>query len=401
MSEDSFRQVQELLAAWATGGGDAEQRELATYMLALTNIAAQEGESIDEILLLLDGSAERFMAAGAEVRRIIDEPPDYITPEELFDMLRQFTLEVYDFYNIAPVGSGDNNYGPYEEGTPSGHVLHYTASPNGSVSRLKTLLKRFAVDSTSRVGVNFIIFDGLQPELSSIRAHYPELYGPAGVFKVDVLYMGMLAFWASNWANRYTLSTENRNVGKVFTEDGETFYWGGSKNIGNPSYLYTGRPPVQVRGMWCEPFTDDQIRANEYVCRKTKEWMDESGQFDPINFMSHHLIHSTKWDIWPQFPFGRMKDAICNGKPLDLDGYIEELDDLSCSKIVDDPTAEEFLITFGYLTVNWRELTKDEDETWSDAVKNLQRKKDIAVDGIVGPNTRQAMNQCRSAYKLA
>jgi hypothetical protein len=403
MSEDTFAKVQELLAAWASGSGDDEQREVATYMLAMTNVWLQDGEPIDDILLLLDSSAGRFMAAGAEVRAIINESPQYLTPEELFDLLRQFTLEVYDFYGIAPVSSGENNYGPYEDGAPSGHVLHYTASPNSSVSRLKTLLKRFAVNSTSRVGVNFIIFDCLHSEITDIRSRYPELYGPAGVFKVDVLHMGLLAFWASNWANRYTLSTENRNVGKLFTEDGETFYWGGSKNIGNPSYLYTGRTPVQVRGMWAEPFTDDQIRANEYLCRKTREWMQESDQFDPLNFMSHHMIHSTKWDVWPQFPFGRMKAAICNDAPLDLEGYIAELDSLSCPKVVDDgdnATAERFLVTFDYLTEDWRELASDEDKAWSDAVKNLQRKKDIQVDGIVGPQTRTAMNQCRSAYKL-
>jgi len=399
--EEILDDVQELLAGWASGTSDSESRQMAIYLLAQINIALQDGSPAETILLGVDGACTRFEAAAREVQALInDQPPEHLTPEELFELLQNFTLEVYDYYGISPTSTGENNYGPYTEGNPTGHVIHYTASPNSSVSRLKTLLKRFAVDSTSRVGVNFIIFDCLHDDLATIRAHYPDLYGPSGVFKVDVLFMGMLAFWASNWANKYTLSTENRNVGKLYTDDGTTFYWGGASKVGNSSYLYTGRTPVQVRGMYAEPFTDDQIYANEYLCRKTKEWMNEDEHFDPLTFLSHFNVHSNKWDSWPQFPFGRLKDAIVNDKPLDLDGYIDELNTLSCDKIVDDATAEQFMIVFDYLTENWRDLTDDADATWKEAVKNLQRKKSIAVDGIVGPNTMAAMNQCRSAYKL-
>jgi hypothetical protein len=287
--------------------------------------------------------------------------------------------------------------------------MHYTASPaSGGIQRMRALMQRMRVNSTSRVGIAFIVFDVLHDELAEIRARYPALYGPKGVLKVDVLHYGLdLAFWSSNWANKFTVATELRNVGKLYTKNGRTFYWGRGKNIGNRKYLHKGRPPVEVRGMYAEPFSDEQILASVAICRNLKKWMVKNTRFEMVNFMSHHLIHSTKWDAWPHYPFGRVKHAICYNKPFKLDGYISELDQLRCPPVKDEDSAEAFLVTMGYLAPDWMRYTNNPDADFKTAVKYFQQKKNqrkggkrLKVDGKLNAATLKAMDATRRAYKL-
>lgn len=321
-----------------------------------------------------------------------------MTPGTFFKLMQAFTEDAYEVMGVPFEGTGKNHYGKYRKGQPSGHVMHYTASPDAK-GRLKSMMKRFQRNSRARVGIAFMIFDKLDPRLAKVRAKYPELYGPNGVFKVDVLHMGLdLAFWSSNWANRFTCATELRNVGKLYTKNGKTFYWGRPKNIGVRKYLYRGRTPVKVRGMWCEPFTDDQILASVKVCRELKRWMGKN--FDSLHFMSHHMIHRNKWDAWPHYPFGRVKKAICFGGPLRLGGYLEELNKLSCPPITDwDNSSTDFLTAMGYLTQiapgwGWKL------EAWEQAIKCFQEKKGLRRTGKLTKPTIKAMNGTRRVYRL-
>ena len=218
-----------------------------------------------------------------------------------------------------------------------------------------------------------------------------------------MLHWGLkLAFYSSNWANKFTCGTELRNVGKLYTKNGRTFYWGRAKNIGNRKYLYTGRPPVKIRGMWCEPFAEEQLLASEHVCRQLKKWETCNGDFEMANFMSHHLIHKNKWDAWPHYPFGRLKEAVCYDKPFNLDGYITELDQLRCPYIKDDDSAEKFLVAMGYLARGWWERTPpaEVEPTREQAIKYFQKKKGLRANGKLTNKTIKAMNATRRAYKL-
>ena len=326
-----------------------------------------------------------------------------MTPEEFFGQLDQFTREAYEALKID-YESGDkktwNNYGPYTEPT-RGHVMHYTASPDSS-SRLTNIMRRFRhnqwimKDGRKRpgVGIAFTIFDKYHDQLADVRANYPRLYGPNGILHGDVLHWGLdICWYSSNWANKWTHGTELRNAGKI-KKTSSGFTWGGRP--------WKGRTPVQVRGMYAEPFTDGQILDSVEVCRNLKRVQGEN--FKMIDFMSHHLIHPNKWDAWPQYPFSRVKRAICNDTEFSLDNYIEELNDLSCPKVVDEDTAETFLVEMGYLI---RPTNPDNmamktylDEDVPTAIKYYQKKKDLKATGTLTDKTIQAMDSTRRAYKL-
>lgn len=326
-----------------------------------------------------------------------------MTPQEFFGQLNEFTKEAYAKLGVAYQADTKktwNNYGPYSEPT-SGHVMHYTASPD-SPSRLTNVMNRFRINQwimkngkkVAGVGISFCIFDKLDDRLADVRSNYPRLYGPNGILHGDILHWGLdLCFYSSNWANKWTHGTEIRNAGKI-TKSGSQFTWGNSP--------WKGRTPVQVRGMYAEPFTDGQILDSVEICRNLKSVQGE--HFKMVDFMSHHLIHPNKWDAWPHYPFERVKRAICNDTEFTLDHYIEELNDLSCPKIVDEDTAETFLVTMGYLirpeNPDNMAMKKYLDEDVPTAIKYFQKKKEVKATGTLSDATIKAMNATKRAYKL-
>jgi hypothetical protein len=130
--------------------------------------------------------------------------------------------------------------------------------------------------------------------------------------------------------------------------------------------------------------------------------MEKNAHFDPLHFMSHHMIHKNKWDSWPHYPFGRVKAAICYGKPFKLDGYLNELDELRCPPVKDDDTAEEFLVAMGYLPREWPRFVRstDMEPMITQAVKFFQTKKDVRPTGKLDAATLKLMNGTRQTYQL-
>jgi hypothetical protein len=236
------------------------------------------------------------------------------------------------------------------------------------------------------VGISFAIFDKFDDRLVEVRKNYPRLYGSGGLLHGDMLHWGLETCWySSNWANKWTHGTEIRNAGKLGSVSG-----------------WKGRTPVQVRGMLAEPFTDGQILDSVLVCKNLKLVQGEN--FKMVDFMSHHLIHPNKWDAWPHYPFGRVKRAICTDSEFSLDNYIEELNDLNCPKVIDEDTAETFLVTMGYLmrpeNPDNMAMKKYLDEDVPTAITYFQRKKDIKATGKLNDATLKAMEAVRRAYKL-
>jgi len=327
-----------------------------------------------------------------------------VQPTQLFSRMEEFTKKSYDRLGLEFVVGKKrwNNYGPYKEGEPSGHVMHYTGSPH-SKYRLTAFLRRFAINQwitrngrkSAGVGIGFAIFDRFDDRLEDVRADFPDLFGDGGLFHGDVFHWGLdLCFYSSNWANPFTVGTENRNAGKLKEKDGKVYF---GRNE------FKGRV-VRVRDMPCEAFTDGQILDSVTICRNLKKWQQANTQFDHMRFMSHHLIHPNKWDAWPHYPFGRVKYAICNGMEFTLEGYLDELNNLSCRKVVDEDTAEEFLRTMGYLIFPPNPSNADM-RTYLDldvpqAIEFFQKKKDISPTGRLDDRTIKAMEHTRKAYRL-
>ena len=312
---------------------------------------------------------------------------------EFFKQLDEFTREAYEKLKIDYSSGAKktwNNYGPYTQPT-SGHVMHYTASAD-SPSRLTNIMRRFRLNQwimrkgkkSAGVGISFTIFDKFHDKLADVRKNYPDLY--SGLLHGDVLHWGLdICWYSSNWANKWTHGTELRNAGKL--KKGQD---------------WKGRTPVEVRGMLAEPFTDGQILDSVEVCRNLKKVQGE--HFKMVDFMSHHLIHPNKWDAWPHYPFSRVKRAICNETELSLDNYIEELNDIRCPPVIDDSTAEDFLVAMGYLirpNINANEAMRTYlNDDVPTAIGYFQQKKDLKPTGKLDSSTLKAMEAVRRAYKL-
>lgn len=331
-------------------------------------------------------------------------PLTTLSPAQLFSRLEQYTKKAYEKLGIDFIASRKrwNNYGPYGDGEPSGHVMHYTGSPH-SKYRLTAFLRRFRINQwitrggrkSAGVGIAFAVFDRYDDRLEDVRVEFPDLFGEEGLFHGDVFHWGLdLCFYSSNWANPFTVGTEIRNAGKLRVRNGKP-HFGKSE--------FTGRT-VKIRDMVCEKFTDGQILDTVTLCSNLKAWQQENTHFDHMHFMSHHLIHPNKWDAWPHYPFGRVKYAICNDMDFGLDGYIEELNNLSCRKVVDEDTAEEFLRTMGYLVFpanpSNADMKKYLDEDVPQAIEFFQEKKDLKTSGKLDDRTLQAMERTRRAYRL-
>lgn len=312
-----------------------------------------------------------------------------MSPAEFFQRLEAFTREACAALGRPfDAGRRRNHHGRYGQGLPSGHVLHYTASPDTGIGRMRSFMSRFALNSGTRVGVHFGVFDRLSLELDGVREGYPDLFGPDGPLVVDVLHYGLAhAFWASNWANRFTVATEVRNVGGLYPSTRGRFYWGRKKNTGSRKHLHAGRDPVQVRERYWEPFADGQIQAVHAICSNLVKLHGD--QFRASHFLGHAHIHRTKWDPLPHFPFGRLKSSLFEGTRFELDGYLEELDGLRCPPVEDRESASAFLSAMGYLPGDPTEATR-----------LYQRKMGLGPTGKLTRKTIAAMNRTRRVYRL-
>jgi len=212
----------------------------------------------------------------------------------------EYTKEVCKYLDIRWDAKKRRNYRMWDNGVgPTGALIHYTAS-NKAVSsrrplgRIPNLLRRFARNSGTP-GVHFVVWDDYNPELAGIRAHYDVF----NILPCDVFSWGWdVAYYHGNWANGWAFGIENRNVGVLRKRKGK-FYWGGH----NP---YRGRDPIQVRGIWCEPFTSAQIWANILLIA----WMRHIFPIASYKVVGHTHIISTKVDPFPSYPFHMVRDMI-------------------------------------------------------------------------------------------
>jgi hypothetical protein len=220
-------------------------------------------------------------------------------PAEYFTQLVEYTKEICAYFKVPFDAHGRPNYRKWDNGSgPTGLLEHFTASnsavtPARPCGRIPYLLQRFAINSGTP-GVQFIVWDTLQPEFGAIRAKYP-------VFKeleCDVFSWGLdKAFYHGNAANGWAAGVENRNVGTLTQKKGK-FFW-------NTTVPYVGRDPINVRGFWCEPYTVEQIKANILILR----WLREVYPIEPHKVLGHLHITSNRTDPSPHFPLALVRKA--------------------------------------------------------------------------------------------
>ena len=233
---------------------------------------------------------------------------------EYFRQLSDFTKDVYDFLDIPMNAKKRKNWRNWDNDSgPEGFLYHYTAS-NAAVTndrplgRIPYMLERFAINSGSP-GVHFIVWDCKMPQFEEIRAKYPVFE----ILDADIFFYGLeRAYYHGNSANGFAVGMEIRNVGKLKKVNGK-FFWHGGKAP------YVGRPPVNVRGVWCEPYTLPQVKAAILMLR----WLRNIYEIKPHKVLGHLHITSNRTDPMPHFPLAMIRKACFQDRnvPLDSDHF--------------------------------------------------------------------------------
>lgn len=218
---------------------------------------------------------------------------------DYFSQLEAYTKDVYAYLKIPFDAKGKKNWRNWDKPTgPEGLIIHHTVS-NSAVTKIRplgripTMLRRFALNS-GPPGIHFIAWDNKNPALDSIRSKYPVF----NELPCDVFHYGFdKAFYHGNTANGWACGIENRNIGRLIEKAGK-FYW-------DKMVPYVGRPPVQVRGFWCEPFTLEQVKTNIILLR----WMGAIYDTKPEKVLGHIHVISNRTDPYPHFPLALVRDS--------------------------------------------------------------------------------------------
>jgi hypothetical protein len=211
--------------------------------------------------------------------------------------------------------------------------MHYTASnlaitPKRKLGRLPVFMRRFARNSGTP-GIHFGVWDGKMPQFEEIRKKYSVF----DILGCDVFFWGTdVAYYHGNDANGWAIGVENRNIGKLKKKNGK-FYW-------HKTVEYKGRAPVQVRGIWCEPYTKAQVEANILILR----WLKDLYPIQTHRVLGHLHITSNRTDPMPHWPLGLVRIAGCKQPDTALEQlkWLEDFeDDPDFYKRYDEWTEEE------------------------------------------------------------
>lgn len=198
-----------------------------------------------------------------------------------------------------------------EPGGPTGFLIHFTASnaavrPGRPLGRVPHLLSRFAVNSGTP-GVHLIAMDRRFDEFEKLRAGYPVF----DELEVDVFCWGLdKAFYHGNQANGWAVGVENRNCG-VLKKKGNEFFWH------RGTAPYRGRAPAKVRGLWVEPYTLGQIKANILLLRWLRDRYGDRIRSERV--LGHCHVTSNRTDPMPHFPLALVRKAAFEDRGVPLE----------------------------------------------------------------------------------
>lgn len=280
---------------------------------------------------------------------------------EALIQMQEYTEDVSKFLGVDPVGKSKNSYGPFASNQPTGAVNHYTASnravgPKRPYGRLPVMMERFKPGGDQGVGVQFIVWDDVEPRFADMRRRYPLIASiPSEMFCFGF----DEAFWQAGWANRWSYGIEIRNIGQVQRQRGGAFYWNGGQE------RYRSRTPIKVGNSYWEPYTWSQMVGTLWIHRLMSAIYD----IQPERFLGHTHLTSTRIDPGPHFPIHEMREFALfkSDWPLlqvpFLQEFVERRDaggeDITAH---DDPLVSETSLHAGLYRNDWDGTPNDEDD---------------------------------------
>lgn len=296
-------------------------------------------------------------------------------------------------------------------GGPEGIAYHYT----GGFSGLKSL--HWFNDPSwknEESSAHVLVFDRVTPEL--------ELWTKqevSAIFRIPTLVIAELSqgTWCTNWANSRCLGVENRNGGySAFDEK------------------VMRKPRVWSCGKHWEPYTREQMEANVQLGRLFRALRGDA-IFKPEWVVGHDMIWATKRDPGSLFPLHLVRQAIWNDEPVSQLGWLAQEYKFPAAPAAGEdeqayaPAVREFRGDPARTEASWDALpagsVPDDRRAWlcdvlwwlgwptkpeaptddqlkafvsyfqrsTLAYKSTHPEKVLAVDGVVGPNTRRALKE--------
>lgn len=223
--------------------------------------------------------------------------------KEFFRQLRECSIEIMEYYGL-PTSPGHKTK-TWKYGRPIGVIEHFTAgvSWKGVVSWLNG-------SNNQKSSCHLLILDRRIGELDSIVVKYPMV----DALPVTVILMADInaGTWHGNYANAYCFGIENRNVGMLRGEQ-ENWLWWPKKWTTPFPHDKLGKIPINLDGVWWEPYTMGQIVANIVVCQHLHCLYQSEDGLQESWFLPHSAVSSKKWDTGRAFPFQEVKECVFEG----------------------------------------------------------------------------------------
>lgn len=254
---------------------------------------------------------------------------------EFFAQWRAYSIEVLKHFGL-PTSPGYKTCS-WKFGVPKGITEHYTAGVTwkGSVQWLQTTDNK---NSSCHAFIN----DRHHPDALEIQAKYPALKD----LQVLALLMADVnkGTWHATWSNSMNFGIENRNAGILSGQQEDWRWWGGKFD-----HVALGKMPINIDGVWLEPYTYGQIAANVIVGQHLHCLLQGQGGLDPVWCLPHSCFQKGKRDTHKAFPLQDWRLAVFNQTPWDslpwlqafkadpqymLD-YEEEMDELFLQEMAD------------------------------------------------------------------
>lgn len=220
--------------------------------------------------------------------------------EEFFKALRQASIEMLDYYKL-PTSPG-NKTRKWRYGYPVGVTEHFTAGVTwkGSISWLSG-------KDNQTSSCHMVILDRKLGEVDSIFSKYPILDS----LPVTAILLADLdkATWHCGWGNEFNFGIENRNAGRLKGTQGAWTWWPNGYTKAFP-HKELGKTPVNIDGVWWEPYTYGQIVANIIVCQYLHCFFQDKGGVNPSWFIPHSALSGGKSDTGRAFPLQAVRDAV-------------------------------------------------------------------------------------------